>query len=197
MIFDGTREEGRVIELTLAYETAAEPAPSAESVEPEQQPVDQARKITVSVAADRQILESVNPLQLDTFEKHLGAGEADVTVLDATGFADYVAGRPYTAMAEHLQVNAADLEIPAPSERGDLYVVVANRRRSGLSQQIEATVTLLSPPEPPVQNENSSPGGCGCRTEGSGQGLPGPLLPALALLLWALWFAVRRSRTGI
>ena len=124
-----------------------------------------------------------------------------MTVLDATGFADYVAGRPYTAMAEHLQVNAADLEIPAPSERGDLYVVVANRRRSGLSQQIEATVTLLSPPEPPVQNETSSPGGCGCRTEasptGRGLGLPGPLLPALGLLLWALWFAVRRSRTGI
>jgi MYXO-CTERM domain-containing protein len=192
----GTDEEGRVIELTLAYETVAEPAPFAESVEPDQQPADYERKVTISVAADRQILESINPLQLDTFEKHLGTGEADVTVLDATGFADYTARRPYAAVAEHLQVNAAELELPAPSGRGDLYVVVANRRRIGLSQQIQATVTLLAPPDPPNQNDTSSSGGCGCRTAAPGthRGLPLPLLPALALLLLVLLFARRRSR---
>jgi MYXO-CTERM domain-containing protein len=179
----GTGEAGVIRTLHLSYENELPARPRPTRVRGPGSPTAETPLLTVAVQVEQEILEAVNPLSELTFEKWYGPGGLDILVLDATSFADFERGAPFTALAEIRDGQTAGEAIALPETLQEAFVVVANPRATR-AQQVTATVATHGPV---VAAEPSGPTpGCGCNTRDTSQ------LPLLGLLVLGL--ALRRRR---
>jgi len=186
----GTTEPGTIIPVAMTYETSLPAPPVASAVAGHGAISDDDSYLQFSLTRVDEVLED-QAFADQTFERWLGPGVVDVTVLDATEYAHYAAGEQYTAVVEQRGVNTTEVNLPIPTVGGEYFVVVANTGRASLHQDVAlsaqtygavpATVTVIEPTDE----------GCGCRAT-SGGGHPPVGLPLCCVLVLLL---IRRRHT--
>jgi hypothetical protein len=191
----GTQETGSIIPVTMVYEESL-PAPQAASAIREPGAVtEHVGYLHVSLTGVDEVLED-QAFSDQTFERWLGQGVVDVTVLDATGYAQYTAGQPYTALVEQRGIDTTELDIPFTTSGGEYYLVVANTSRTVLSQHVTFSASTFGPVAA-IPQAGDRKDGCSCRAGRGGGPGPGPLgLPFCCVVLFLLAARKRRHRAA-